>query len=273
MTNIDNLPVDILQKIQEYLNFKECIRLPSFFGQNIKIIKFPFRSPIQHYDMDNFHKWIIKRKESLSKSVTTLLISNINDYMKNDTFLSILEILFSFPHVQSITLHHFRSDFLIYYGLRSVHLFMLLYQRFFTMSNSLKYVNIDVPFLLHFHPSIQLDCLNLGFHRNIYTVNNRTYVYETGTYPLRVLLKRLKESNGFIKKLIINKLEINKIYPLFWFLFNPDLDHNIGSIHFQGCRYSNDPVLMLWTQNNIRYSVATEYDIKNYPLVKKKLYS
>ena len=259
MICIEYLPQDILRKIQDYLEYKDQFRSPFCC---IDTIKFPFRYPIQSFDINSFYKWIVYRKNILSDCVTTLMISNHN-FLHHDKFLKILEILFSFPNVRSISLCNFRPNYLLFDAI-PIRFTLLLLQKLYSIKNSLLTLNVSVPFLLHVNPSIRLDTLRIGFGSTHYSSSNfsRSYSANTGTYPLRILLERMKKSDGYIKNLMIGtSFEMDKIFDIFSFLFTPDLYKIVGSIHIQRYSYVRDPVLMTWTQNHVHYSVATEKDI------------
>lgn len=261
MIRIDYLPQDILRNINDFLDSKDQYRSPFYYSETIK---FPVRYPIQSLDVNSFYEWISYRKNILSYNVTTLIILNHN-FLRHDKFLKILEILFSFPNIRSISLYNFRPNYLIF-DVLPIRLTLLLHKILSSLKHPFLFLEMDVPFLLHVDPSIRLDTLRIGFNSSSYfsSAFGKSYSANTGTYPLRKFLEQMKKSKGYIKSLCIGtSFDIEKIYDIFSFLFIPDLYKIIGSIHIQGCFYTRDPLVMMWTENNIHYSIATAMEFSN----------
>lgn len=257
---MQDLPNDVMRRIQDYLTYKERIKFPIIQQCWIETIEFPLRYPIMSYDIRSFGLWVLRREQVLSQSVKTLIIHNHIEFFKNEIFLYIFEILSSFLHIESIRLDNFRPIYLIFDSI-SPRVFLSLYK--ILRTKLLKYVDVDPPFLLHLNPSLHLTSLQLEFTYASYSSSNfPTYSAKTGTYPLRIFLQRLLYSGGYIRRLQINVV-LNDIYKTFDFLFkNPTLYKIIGSIAFQDYVYKKDPIVMMWRENKIDYSVSTGLEFK-----------
>jgi hypothetical protein len=227
---LEKLPSDILRKIQEYLTDTERLKFPIIDLIWIDILKFPYRYPIQKNDLINFLNWMIRRKKNLYKTVSKIIITNHINFINNPLFIAILEIILLFPNIQNIYLRQFRSNYLIFDSI-PISVCQLLKHKFKYL-DKIQNLSMNPEFLLHINPKIYINTLSLGFgYSSFYSSNwKKSYSSETSTYALRIFLKRLKESNGYIKNLKINVTFIN--YQKFNFLFDKNIYKIVENIHF-----------------------------------------
>jgi hypothetical protein len=260
MINLVDLPSNILRYIQDFQSDNEKLLFPIVEELWIDTLKFPKKYPIQSYDIISFNNWICRRYTSLCQCVTILIIYNHCDFLKNPIFISILQKILFLPKLQYITLGNFRPNYLIFDSI-PLSVTLLLKQKF-SILQSLKYLKIDVNFLFHINPNIQIDTLHIGFEWSSYYLSDwtKSYTADRSIYPLKIFLEKMKNLNGHIKNLNIYLTTLK--YDKFDFLFTSDIYKIINNIHFQCCIYNHDPILMMWKKNQINYSVSTSFDIK-----------
>lgn len=246
------LSTEILIKIQEYLTEIELYKLPKEIMW-IENLKFPYRYPILKYDIKSFGKWILSREKILDQSVKKIVITNHN-FLNNSIFIKTLERILSFSKIESISLHQFRSNYLIFDSI-SVSVCQLFKKKLNSLKK-IKYLSIDPEFLIHLNSQIKIDNLSLGFYYSTFNNSfwNKSYLSETSKFALRFFLEKLKKSNGHVKNLNINLCLMD--YQKFNFLFDENIYKVIKNINFQQVINAKDTILMIWKENNVNYSFS-----------------